>query len=117
MPKMKYKTEVLSVVAGVMIAIFVVFASVFMVHTMDALDDEVNKYIDRTVTQKCEIVERAIDSDISTVKNFAACLSDYKSTDENVLIRKIKELENSSETIESFIIADENGDVIITRRQ
>ena len=41
MPKMKYKTEVLSVVAGVMIAIFVVFASVFMVHTMDALDDEV----------------------------------------------------------------------------
>lgn len=116
MPKMKYKTEVLSVVAGVMIAIFVVFASVFMVHTMDALDDEVNKYIDRTVTQKCEIVERAIDSDISTVKNFAACLSDYKSTDENVLIRKIKELENSSETIESFIIADENGDVITSKR-
>ncbi len=116
MPKIKYKTEVLSVVAAVLIAIFVVIASVFMVHTIDALDDEVNKYIDRTVTQKCEIVEGAINSDISTVKNFAACLSDYKSADENVLIRKIKELENSSETIEAFIIADENGDVITSKR-
>ena len=53
MPKIKYKTEVLSAVAAILIAIFVVFASVFMVHTMDALDDKVNKYIDRTVTQKC----------------------------------------------------------------
>ena len=116
MPKIKYKTEVLSAVAAILIAIFVVFASVFMVHTMDALDDKVNKYIDRTVTQKCEIVESAINNDISTVKNFAACLTDYKSADENVLIRKIKELENSSETIESFVIADENGDVITSKR-
>lgn len=116
MPKIKYKTEVLSAVAAILIAIFVVFASVFMVHTMDALDDTVNKYIDRTVTQKCEIVESAINNDISTVKNFAACLTDYKSADENVLIRKIKELENSSETIESFVIADENGNVITSKR-
>lgn len=116
MPKIKYKTEVLSAVAAILIAIFVVFASVFMVHIMDALDDTVNKYIDRTVTQKCEIVESAINNDISTVKNFAACLTDYKSADENVLIRKIKELENSSETIESFVIADENGDVITSKR-
>lgn len=116
MPKIKYKTEVLSAVAAILIAIFVVFASVFMVHIMDALDDTVNKYIDRTVTQKCEIVESAINNDISTVKNFAACLTDYKSADENVLIRKIKELENSSETIESFVIADENGNVITSKR-
>ena len=116
MPKIKYKTEVLSAVAAILIAIFVVFASVFMVHIMDALDDTVNKYIDRTVTQKCVIVESAINNDISTVKNFAACLTDYKSADENVLIRKIKELENSSETIESFVIADENGDVITSKR-
>lgn len=116
MPKIKYKTEVLSVVAAILIAIFVVFASVFMVHTMNALDDEVNKYIDRTVTQKYEIVEGAINNDISTVKNFAACLSDYKTADENMLIRKIKELENSSETIESFIIADENGNVTTSKR-
>ena len=116
MLKIKYKTEVLSVVAAILIAIFVVFASVFMVHTMNALDDEVNKYIDRTVTQKFEIVEGAINNDISTVKNFAACLSDYKTADENMLIRKIKELENSSETIESFIIADENGNVTTSKR-
>ena len=116
MLKIKYKTEVLSVVAAILIAIFVVFASVFMVHTMNALDDEVNKYIDRTVTQKYEIVEGAINNDISTVKNFAACLSDYKTADENMLIRKIKELENSSETIESFIIADENGNVTTSKR-
>lgn len=116
MPKMKYKTEVMSVVAAILIAIFIAFASVFMANTIGALDSEVNKYIDRTVTQKCELVESAINSDISTVKNFAACLSDYKTADENVLIRKIKELENSSETIEAFIIADENGDVTTSKR-
>lgn len=116
MPKMKYKTEVMSVVAAILIAIFIAFASVFMANTIGALDSEVNKYIDRTVTQKCELVESAINSDISTVKNFAACLSDYKTADENMLIRKIKELENSSETIEAFIIADENGDVTTSKR-
>lgn len=116
MPKIKYKTEVMSVVAAILIAIFIAFASVFMANTIGALDSEVNKYIDRTVTQKCELVESAINSDISTVKNFAACLSDYKTADENMLIRKIKELENSSETIEAFIIADENGDVTTSKR-
>ena len=116
MPKIKYKTEVMSVVAAILIAIFIVFASVFMANTIGALDGEVNKYIDRTVTQKCELVESAINNDIGTVKNFAACLSDYKTADENVLIRKIKELENSSETIESFIIADENGDVTTSKQ-
>lgn len=116
MPKIKYKTEVMSVVAAILIAIFIAFASVFMANTVGALDSEVNKYIDRTVTQKCELVESAINNDISTVKNFAACLSDYKTADENMLIRKIKELENSSETIEAFIIADENGDVTTSKR-
>ena len=116
MPNIKYKTELLSAIAAVCIAIFVIFASVFMVNTMDALDSEVNEYIDMTVTQKCEIVESSINNDVCTVKNFAACLSDYKTADENGLIRKINELENSCETIDSFVIADENGDVITSKR-
>lgn len=116
MPKIKHKTEVLLAVSVIMTVIFIIFASFFIINTTNALGSEVDKYIDRTVTQKFEIVESNINNDICTVKNFAACLSDYKTFDKNTIVRKINELENSSETIDVFIIADENGDVITSKR-
>ena len=116
MQKIKHKTEVLLAVSVIMTVIFIIFASFFMINTTNALGSEVDKYIDRTVTQKFEIVENNINNDICIVKNFAACLSDYKTFDRNTIVRKISELENSSETIDVFIIADENGDVITSKR-
>ena len=60
-------------------------------------------------------MESAIRNDVNTVKNFAACASNYKNTDENLVIKMIKDLENSCSTIDAFIIADENGDVITSK--
>lgn len=102
-------------IAALCIAIFVVIASLFMANTISALDGEVNNYIDRAASQKCDIVESAIRNDVNTVKNFAACASNYKTTDENLVIKMIKDLENSCSTIDAFIIADENGDVITSK--
>ena len=59
--------------------------------------------------------KRQIRNDVNTVKNFAACASNYKTTDENLVIKMIKDLENSCSTIDAFIIADENGDVITSK--
>ena len=55
--KIKHKTEVLLAVSVIMTVIFIIFASFFMINTTNALSSEVDKYIDRTVTQKFEIVE------------------------------------------------------------
>lgn len=115
MLNIKHRTEIISVIAALCIAIFVVMASLFMANTISALDGEVNKYIDRAASQKCDIVESAIRNDVNTVKNFAACASNYKNTDENLVIKMIKDLENSCSTIDAFIIADENGDVITSK--
>lgn len=111
----KHRTEIISAIAALCIAIFVVMASLFMANTISALDGEVNNYIDRAASQKCDIVESAIRNDVNTVKNFAACASNYKTTDENLVIKMIKDLENSCSTIDAFIIADENGDVITSK--
>lgn len=115
MLNIKHRTEINSVIAALCIAIFVVIASLFMANTISALDGEVNNYIDRAASQKCDIVESAIRNDVNTVKNFAACASNYKTTDENLVIKMIKDLENSCSTIDAFIIADENGDVITSK--
>lgn len=115
MLNIKHRTEIISVIAALCIAIFVVMASLFMANTISALDGEVNNYIDRAASQKCDIVESAIRNDVNTVKNFAACASNYKNTDENLVIKMIKDLENSCSTIDAFIIADENGDVITSK--
>ena len=115
MMNIKHRTEIISVIAALCIAIFVVIASLFMANTISALDGEVNNYIDRAASQKCDIVESAIRNDVNTVKNFAACASNYKTTDENLVIKMIKDLENSCSTIDAFIIADENGDVITSK--
>ena len=115
MLNIKHRTEIISVIAALCIAIFVVMASLFMANTISALDGEVNNYIDRAASQKCDIVESAIRNDVNTVKNFAACASNYKTTDENLVIKMIKDLENSCSTIDAFIIADENGDVITSK--
>lgn len=115
MLNIKHRTEIISVIAALCIAIFVVIASLFMANTISALDGEVNNYIDRAASQKCNIVESAIRNDVNTVKNFAACASNYKTTDENLVIKMIKDLENSCSTIDAFIIADENGDVITSK--
>lgn len=115
MLNIKHRTEIISVIAALCIAIFVVIASLFMANTISALDGEVNNYIDRAASQKCDIVESAIRNDVNTVKNFAACASNYKTTDENLVIKMIKDLENSYSTIDAFIIADENGDVITSK--
>lgn len=115
MLNIKHRTEIISVIAALCIAIFVAMASVFMANTISALDGEVNDYIDRAASQKCDIVESAIRNDVNTVKNFAACASNYKTTDENLVIKMIKDLENSCSTIDAFIIADENGDVITSK--
>lgn len=115
MLNIKHRTEIISVIAALCIAIFVVMASLFMANTISALDGEVNNYIDRAASQKCDIVESAIRNDVNTVKNFAACASNYKTTDKNLIIKMIKDLENSCSTIDAFIIADENGDVITSK--
>lgn len=115
MLNIKHRTEIISVIAALCIAIFVVIASLFMANTISALDGEVNNYIDRAASQKCDIVESAIRNDVNTVKNFAACASNYKTTDENLVIKMIKDLENICSTIDAFIIADENGDVITSK--
>lgn len=115
MLNIKHRTEIISVIAALCIAIFVVIASLFMANTISALDGEVNNYIDRAASQKCDIVESAIRNDVNTVKNFAACASNYKTTDENLVIKMIKDLENSCSTIDAFINADENGDVITSK--
>lgn len=115
MLNIKHRTEIISVIAALCIAIFVVIASLFMANTISALDGEVNNYIDRAASQKCDIVESAIRNDVNTVKNFAACASNYKTTDENLVIKMIKDLENSCSTIDAFIIANENGDVITSK--
>lgn len=115
MLNIKHRTEIISVIAALCIAIFVVIASLFMANTISALDGEVNNYIDRAASQKCDIVESAIRNDVNTVKNFAACAINYKTTDENLVIKMIKDLENSCSTIDAFIIADENGDVITSK--
>lgn len=115
MLNIKHRTEIISVIAALCIAIFVVIASLFMANTISALDGEVNNYIDRAASQKCDIVESAIRNDVNTVKNFAACASNYKTTDENLVIKMINDLENSCSTIDAFIIADENGDVITSK--
>lgn len=115
MLNIKHRTEIISVIAALCIAIFVVIASLFMANTISALDGEVNNYIDRAASQKCDIVESAIRNDVNTVKNFAACASNYKTTDENLVIKMIKDIENSCSTIDAFIIADENGDVITSK--
>lgn len=115
MLNIKHRTEIISVIAALCIAIFVVIASLFMANTISALDGEVNNYIDRAASQKCDIVESAIRNDVNTVKNFAACASNYKTTDESLVIKMIKDLENSCSTIDAFIIADENGDVITSK--
>ena len=115
MLNIKHRTEIISVIAALCIAIFVVMASLFMANTISALDGEVNNYIDRAASQKCDIVESAIRNDVNTVKNFAACANNYKNTDENLVIKMIKDLENSCSTIDAFIIADENGDVITSK--
>lgn len=115
MLNIKHRTEIISVIAALCITIFVVIASLFMANTISALDGEVNNYIDRAASQKCDIVESAIRNDVNTVKNFAACASNYKTTDENLVIKMIKDLENSCSTIDAFIIADENGDVITSK--
>lgn len=115
MLNIKHRTEIISAIAALCIAIFVAMASVFMANTISALDGEVNDYIDRAASQKCDIVESAIRNDVNTVKNFAACASNYKTTDESLVIKMIKDLENSCSTIDAFIIADENGDVITSK--
>lgn len=115
MLNIKHRTEIISAIAALCIAIFVVMASLFMANTISALDGEVNNYIDRAASQKCDIVESAIRNDVNTVKNFAACASNYKTTDKNLIIKMIKDLENSCSTIDAFIIADENGDVITSK--
>lgn len=115
MLNIKHRTEIISAIAALCIAIFVVMASLFMANTISALDGEVNNYIDRAASQKCDIVESAIRNDVNTVKNFAACASNYKTTHKNLIIKMIKDLENSCSTIDAFIIADENGDVITSK--
>ena len=115
MLNIKHRTEIISAIAALCIAIFVVMASLFMANTISALDGEVNNYIDRAASQKCDIMESAIRNDVNTVKNFAACASNYKTTDKNLIIKMIKDLENSCSTIDAFIIADENGDVITSK--
>lgn len=69
MLNIKHRTEIISVIAALCIAIFVAMASVFMANTISALDGEVNNYIDRAASQKCDIVESAIRNDVNTVKN------------------------------------------------
>lgn len=69
MLNIKHRTEIISVIAALCIAIFVVMASLFMANTISALDGEVNNYIDRAASQKCDIVESAIRNDVNTVKN------------------------------------------------
>ena len=115
MLNIKHRTEIISVIAALCIAIFVVMASLFMANTISALDREVNNYIDRAASQKCDIVGSAIRNDVNTVKNLGACASNYKTTDKNLIIKMIKDLENSCSTIDAFIIADENGDVITSK--
>ena len=115
MLNIKHRTEIISVIAALCIAIFVVIASLFMANTISALDREVNNYIDRAASQKCDIVGSAIRNDVNTVKNLGACASNYKTTDKNLIIKMIKDLENSCSTIDAFIIADENGDVITSK--
>ena len=66
MLNIKHRTEIISVIAALCIAIFVVMASLFMANTISALDGEVNNYIDRAASQKCDIVESAIRNDVNT---------------------------------------------------
>ena len=44
MLNLKHRTEIISVIAALCIAIFVAMASVFMANTISALDGEVNDY-------------------------------------------------------------------------
>ena len=46
MLNIKHRTEIISAIAALCIAIFVAMASVFMANTISALDGEVNDYID-----------------------------------------------------------------------
>ena len=115
MPKIKYKPEVLHLVVVVAVAVFIALASVFIYNTTSSINEGVNQYTDRLASQKSDLIKNTISYEVKSLINFSACLSNYKTIPENVIVKDITALENSMTTAEAVFIADADGDVIASK--
>ena len=115
MPKIKYKPEVLHLVVVVAIALFITLATILIYNTTSSINKGVNQYSDRLASQKSDLIKNTISYEVKTLINFSACLSNYKTIPENVIVKDITALENSMTTAEAVFIADADGDVIASK--
>ena len=115
MPKIKYKPEVLHLVVVVAVALFITLATILIYNTTSSINKGVNQYSDRLASQKSDLIKNTISYEVKSLINFSACLSNYKTIPENVIVKDITALENSMTTAEAVFIADADGDVIASK--
>ncbi len=104
-------SRALSVGMIIAIILFTIASGIFLYYTLAALNSSTDNLLYSISSQKVQSLENQISTDISTVKEFASTIYDYKTTDATALRVKLRNLSNAS-GISSFVIIDENGDAI-----
>ena len=115
MPKMKQKPEIMNLAVVVVIAVFAVIATFLIFDTTTSINNGVNQYTDRMAVQKSNFVKNTISYEVTTLKNFGACLAGYKTIPANVIVKDIAALEDNSAAAEAIFLADEEGNVITSK--
>lgn len=100
----------------VLFSVFIVIAFVFLNGVTSKLNSETESLVHDMVHGNTQAINSMVKADISTVTNYAACSSKYKSRIRVELMTELKNLTEDSGLL-NIIIIDEKGDVISYRNE
>lgn len=100
----------------VLFSVFIIIAFVFLNGVTSKLNSETESLVHDMVHGNTQAINSMVKADISTVTNYAACSSKYKSRIRVELMTELKNLTEDSGLL-NVIIIDEKGDVISYRNE
>ncbi len=100
----------------VLFSVFIIIAFVFLNGVTSKLNGETESLVHDMVHGNAQAINSMVKADISTITNYAACSSKYKSRIRVELMTELKNLTEDSGLL-NVIIIDEKGDVISYRNE
>ena len=116
MPSSVKKQSYLTLAIIIVFLVFVIISFAFLNGVVSNLHGETESLVHDMVHGNKEAIDAMIRSDVSTVTNYAACNSKYKSRVRIDLMSELKNLTEDSQML-NIIIIDEQGNVISYRNE
>lgn len=110
------KQSYFTIAIVIFFSVFVIIAFVFLNGVISKLNNETESLAHDMVHGNGQAINAMVKSDISTVTNYAACSTKYKSRVRVELMSELKNLTEDSGML-NVIIIDEQGDVISYRNE